>query len=188
MSKFIRIAKYVFVIIVPLFVYYIYLFFFQFASVFFPPFYFLQIGFLVIFSLLNLGQIKICFRNKPIFASFLIVMFFFITLISFNNSFKGKIGFVFTTNNPHEYSDQHWYFLNRVSDIYPFDSTGLAYINKKKGLTLPDGYTTTQPIQNDGWYSIITNRFYVWAIIQSILGGLFCTTFAAKRVNRIDDK
>ena len=171
------------VLIAPLFVYYLLLFIFQYTSLFFPPLFFLQVGFQLMFSILNISQIKISFHKRLAFTLLIVVFYLCIMLNGFFNSFKNKVGLAFTRNNPHEYSSQHWYFLNRVSYIYPFDPTGLAYISKKDGLILPDGYRTTKPILDDGWYSIITNRFYIWAIIQGILGWLFCITFAAKKLN-----
>jgi len=86
----------------------------------------------------------------PIVAAILIILYSSIMINGFFNSFKGKIGLVFTRNNPHEYSEKHWYFLHRVSYIYSLDPTGLAYFSKKDRRTLPEGYMTTRPIVKDG--------------------------------------
>lgn len=75
------------------------------------------------------------------------------------------------------------YTLHRIHPLYPFDRTGIAYINPSVTLGVPNGYIKTKKIV-DSWYIIVSKRFYIWLIAISILHGEILSTFILKNTHK----
>lgn len=124
------------------------------------------------------------YRHTPILTFFITLLYLSVAISLYYPPSHGKDGFVNFKNIPHEYSDQHWYFLNRINPIFPFDQTGMAYISSNDGLSLPPGFATRTRVTNGGWYGIRTYRFLIMAVVYSILMTIlaisFCTYILSK--------
>ncbi len=123
----------------------------------------------------------VLFINRKYFKSYFLANLFLIlvtfSIFSFtiweSTPTTGKLGFYTRCYYPPEPPQKYWYGLCRISYVYPFDRNGMAYIDDKRTLMIPNGYMTMSPITGEGWYIIVPNNFFVWNIINALVYGFY---------------
>jgi len=117
-------------------------------------------------------------RQKLLFSILFTILFLVVSIKVYFPPSDIRKGFLDYRVMSHEFSSAHWYFINRVNPVFPFDPTGMAYVSKKDNLTLPTGYVTQQSITEDAWYGIVRKRFLVMAVAYAVFITIFASCFA----------
>lgn len=147
---------------------------FQYFAAYIPFLLFIFLTVIVLIKLKN--EILKRIRNSKlifILASF----FFYVAYSPLMGWYSGRQNII------SEYSNNFWYFINRISPFYPFSLVGQAYL--EGSLKIPDGYIPVPFGEHAGWNTIVTLDTFLFLIIISIIHGLLLTIFLAKFVDKI---